>query len=214
MTLKFQALDPLDVLKNVRPFITDSSLSLDIEEVGAGVPSAVVIAIASAYANFVRTPLMLALEEPELYLHPHGCRNFYHLLRNLAETEGLQIVYTTHNRAFVDAGEFSSIHLVRKSAGATSTKSGSSIPFTSSPKGRLRIQSKFNERVNEVFFASCVVLTEGPGDEVACRCALDMERLDLDRQSIPVIDVGGNGEVPLLAEVLAKFDIPTLALSG
>ena len=212
MMLKFQALDPLDVLKNVRPFITDSLLSLDIEEVGAGVQSAVVIAIARAYANLVRTPLMLAIEEPELYLHPHGCRNFYHLLCNLTETEGLQIIYTTHNRAFVDAGEFSSIHLVRKSAGATSVKSGSSIPFAISPKDRLRTQSKFNERVNEVFFASCVVLVEGPGDEVACRCALDMEGLDLDRQSISIIDVGGSGEVPVLAEVLVKFEIPTLAL--
>jgi putative ATP-dependent endonuclease of OLD family len=212
VNLEFKTLDPSDVLKNVRPFVLDGSMSFDVVEVGAGVQSAVAIAIARAYASLVRTPLMLAVEEPELYLHPHGCRNFYHLLRTLAETENLQIVYTTHNRAFVDAGQFDAIHIVRKNACGTLVKSGSSISLPSSPRDRLRIHSKFNERVNEVFFASCVVLVEGPGDEVACRCALEAQGLDLDRQSISVIDVGGNSEVPPLAQVLVQFDTPTLAL--
>ena len=70
------------ILKNIRPQIKSSTgFEVDIENEGAGVQSAVAIAIARTYAQIVQQPLILAIEEPELYLHPHGCRHFYKILK-------------------------------------------------------------------------------------------------------------------------------------
>src|ERR1051326_458356 len=211
VTLEFEALDPIDVLKGVRPYIQDGPMVSDAEEVGAGVHSALAVGIAKAYAKIVRQPLILAIEEPELYLHPHGCRNFYRLLQELS-AQGLQVIYTTHERSFVNAGEYEAIHIVRRAAGSTNITSGSALAF-GAHRDRLRLQSKFNERVNEVFFAQVVVLVEGDPDEIATRCALVQRGgLDLDRQSISVISVGGINEVMLIAQLLNGLYIPTFAL--
>ena len=208
--LDLKPIDPLSILKMVRPFVQEHALSFDAGEVGAGLQSAIAIGIAKAYADLIRVPVILALEEPELYLHPHGCRHFYQLLKGLAG-DGLQIVYTTHSRSFVDVGEFDSVHIVRKADGKTKVTSGKSLSL-SSLKDRLRRQSKFNERINEVFFASFVVLTEGPADEIACRCALEKLYVELDRQSVSVVSLGGKNEIPIVAEVLAGLGIPTVGL--
>lgn len=209
--LDFQLLHPIELLKAVRPYIVDSGMTFDVEDVGAGAQSAVAVAVAKAYAEIVRRPLLLAIEEPELYLHPHGCRHFYRLLRELS-AQGLQIVYSTHERAFLNAGEFQEIHIVRKTGGGTDVNSGNRLALTGA-QARLRLQTKFNEKVNEVFFASCVVLVEADPDEVACRCALELNGLELDKQSISVISLGGIGEIPFVAELLVGLDIPTLALT-
>lgn len=208
--LDFRASDPVDALKGVRPYVIDNGMALDPEDVGAGVQSALSIAIAKAYAEIVRQPLVLAIEEPELYLHPHGCRHFYRLLRELSEN-GLQVIYTTHERSFVSAGDFEAIQIVRKPQAATQVSSGLSLNLTAS-RDRLRLQSRFNERLNEVFFAACVILVEGDPDEIACRCALEFQGLELDKDSVSVVPLGGKDEIPVVAELLARLGIPTIAL--
>ncbi len=57
VVLDFRALDPLEVLKGVRPYVADSRFAFDPEDVGAGVQSAIAVAIAKAYAEIVRAPL-------------------------------------------------------------------------------------------------------------------------------------------------------------
>jgi len=182
----------------------------DPDDVGAGVQSAIAIAIAKAYADIVRQPLMIAIEEPELFLHPHGMRHFYRLLRELA-TNGIQIVYATHERAFVSAGDHQSIHIVRKSNGRTNVTSGSTIVLPAGQAG-LQLQSRFNDRLNEAFFASAVVLVEGDADEIACKCALEAHGVQIDRDSISILGLGGINEIPVVARLLRAFGIPTVAL--
>lgn len=64
--------------------------------------------------------LILAIEEPELYLHPSRCRYLANLLLQLAERPGVglgatnQIIYTSHSPYFVDLHRFDQIRMVRK----------------------------------------------------------------------------------------------------
>lgn len=207
--LRFRAVDPLDVLRDVRPYIIDGS-AFDVDDVGAGVQSAVTIAIAKAYADHVRTPVLIAIEEPELFLHPHGCRHFYRLLNEI-KGPNLQIIYTTHNRAFVSAGEFEQVHLVRKRGGQTEVTSGAGLAYGGA-RDRLRLQTRFNERIGEALFANAVVLAEGEPDEIAIRCALENQGLQLDQDSVSVLGVGGKTEVMVLAELISAFGVPTIAV--
>lgn len=207
--LRFRAVDPLDVLRDVRPCIIDGG-AFDVDDVGAGVQSAVTIAIAKAYADHVRAPVLIAIEEPELFLHPHGCRHFYRLLNEITGPH-LQIIYTTHNRAFVNAGEFEQVHLVRKRDGQTEVTSGSRLEYAGA-RDRLRLQTRFNERISEALFANVVVLTEGEPDEIAVRCAVENQGLQLDQDSVSVLGVGGKTEVMVLAELISAFGVPTIAV--
>jgi len=155
VSLKLSILDPMEVIKNLRPYFKEGDIEYDSEDMGAGTQSALAIAIARAYAEVIRKPLIIAIEEPELYLHPHGCRHFYKLLKDLADS-GLQVIYTTHERSFVDIRNVESIHIVRKENEETVVCSGSSLSM-SSPFDEVKIASKFNEYLNEVFFAEHVI---------------------------------------------------------
>lgn len=209
--LSFRTIDPLQVLKNFRPSFTEGAMVVDPEEAGAGIQSALSVGIAKAYAEFVKQPVILAIEEPELYLHPHGCRHFFRLLQDLSQ-QGLQLLYTTHERSFVSAGEYEAIHIVRKPQSATTVTSGNALHLVANQRERLRLQSKFNDRMNEAFFASAVVLVEGDADEVACRCALEQLGMELDKLSISVLAVGGVGEIPLIGQLLSALGVPVIAL--
>lgn len=207
--LSLQIINPIEVLKNVRPSVVEAGMSIDPEEAGAGVQSAIALGVAKAYADIVRNPVVLAMEEPELYLHPHGCRHFYRLLQEFSQG-GLQVIYSTHERSFVNVGDFDSVHIVRKVGMQTEVTSGRTLNIQG--RDRLKMQSRFNDKVNEVFFSTAVVLVEGDPDEIACRAALEELGSDLDRRSISVLSVGGQAEMPIFAELLTGLHVSAVAL--
>jgi putative ATP-dependent endonuclease of OLD family len=208
--LKLSLIDPMEVIKNLRPYFKEGDIEYDAEDMGAGTQSALAIAIARAYADIVRNPVIFAIEEPELYLHPHGCRHFYKLLKELADS-GLQIIYTTHERSFIDISNFESIHIVRKEGDETKVYSGISfsIPFQFD---QVKLASKFNEYINEVFFADKVVLVEGFSDKVACQLALEKLGIDIDLKNISIIECGSKTAIEPIAQILKHFNIKTYAL--
>jgi putative ATP-dependent endonuclease of OLD family len=79
LSLKFMLTDPIEHYKNLRPYLKniDTGPEFDPEEMGLGTQSALVIALAEAYRQLVRESVVMLIDEPELYLHPHACRHFY-----------------------------------------------------------------------------------------------------------------------------------------
>jgi len=209
LSLKLSIIDPTSILKDVRPrIISPTGFEVDVENEGAGVQSAVSIAIARTYAKIVQQPLILAIEEPELYLHPHAGRHFYNMLRELSQN-GVQVIYTTHERSFVNVADLDSIILVRRGPGGTKsyTCKGSIDDIDI-----IKTASKFDEEINEVFFADKVILVEGPDDKIACKLALEKIGVELDKHNISVIDCGGITGIKPMAEILQKFNIETYVL--
>lgn len=207
--LKLSIIDPTTILKDLRPRISDETgFEVDADAEGAGVQSAVAIAIARTYAQIVQQPLTLVIEEPELYLHPHGCRHFYKILQDLSN-QGVQIIYATHERSFVNIGDFESICLIKKENGETKAYSGNEGV---SEIDVIRTASKFNEELNEVFFAEKVILVEGPDDKIACRLALEKLGVGLDENNISIVDCGGNGGITPMVEILSQFNIKTFTV--
>jgi predicted ATP-dependent endonuclease of OLD family len=200
----------MEVFKNLRPYFKEGDIEYDAEDMGAGTQSALAIAIARAYADIVRNPVIIAIEEPELYLHPHGCRHFYKLLKNLADG-GLQVIYTTHERSFINISDFESIHIVRKEEEETKVYSGISLSRT--PQfDEVKTASKFNEYINEVFFADKVILVEGFSDKIACHLALEKLGIDIDLKNISIIECGSKTAIEPIAQILKHFNIKTYAL--
>ncbi len=209
LSLKLSIIDPTFVLKDVRPrIISLTGFEVDVENEGAGVQSAVAIAIARTYARIIQQPLILAIEEPELYLHPHGCRHFYKILKELSQN-GVQVIYTTHERSFVNVADLDSILLVKKENGGTRVYTcRNSITGIDAVK----TASKFDEELNEVFFADKVILVEGSEDKIACKLTFERLGAELDKHNISVIDCGGNTGIRPMVEILQSFNIDTYVL--
>jgi predicted ATP-dependent endonuclease of OLD family len=207
--LGLSIIDPTMVLRDLRPRTSHTSgFEIDIENEGAGMQSSVAIAIARTYADIVKKPLVLGIEEPELFLHPHGCRHFYKILKNLS-LNGVQIMYTTHERCFINVADYESVCLVKKENDATRVHLGRG---NISDIDIIKFASKFDEELNEVFFAEKVVLVEGPDDKIACTIALERLGADLNKNNISIIECNGNAGIIPMSEILKKFNIELFAL--
>src|SRR5262249_7412260 len=125
-------------------------------------------------------------------------------------SSGIQVLYTTHERAFIDIARFHDIHLVRKETTETVVFSGAGKPI---PTGDVyKVMSKFDDKVNEVFFAHKVVLVEGAPDRIACQLALEKLGLEPNKGSISITECGGDGDMKAIAQTLKIFGIPTFIL--
>ena len=204
LNLNLSVIDPSMILKDLRPRIKDNNgFEIDIDKEGAGIQSAVSIAIARTYAELTQMPLIMAIEEPEIFLHPHACRHFYSILKSLSKS-GIQIIYSTHRESFIDIIDYQNIKLIHKNGIATEVRSfaGEVENFD-----EIKIASKFNSEMNEVFFAEKVILVEGPADKISVKLALEKLGYDLDGQNISVIECGGISNIKLLIEILNRFNI-------
>ena len=208
--LKFDILDPLDHFKTLRPFLRDQANDPDFdpEEMGKGVQSALVVALTEAYRNFVKESAVLLVEEPELFLHPHACRHFYNLLKEIA-VNGMQILYTTHNSAFLNIADYESIYLVRKEEGKTKVFTGLARP---EGKEMWKAISRFDASLSEVFFAKIIIVVEGPADKIATTKAFELKPYDFDVNGVSTIVAGSKSEIPYLTSIFSNFGIPIFVL--
>jgi hypothetical protein len=134
--------------------------------------------------------LILAIEEPELYLHPSRCRHLSELFLALtkkpadANTPRNQIVYATHSPYFVDLHRFDQVRIARKNTNADGSAPCcviSQYSLSEAARELARVAGKdqkdftrdsFRARslpvmtvaMNEGFFAHAVVAVEGLSD--------------------------------------------------
>jgi len=120
--------------------------------------------------------LILGVEEPELYQHPPQARYLAQTLQFLASGSA-QVLVTTHSPYFIGGANFENVRLIRKGKGSA-TSSVKSLTFERyaerlAANGEcLRpptaIEVQLNEvlrpSINEMFFATALVLVEGPED--------------------------------------------------
>jgi putative ATP-dependent endonuclease of the OLD family len=65
----------------------------------------VVMALFRAYAKTFKGDALIAIEEPEIYLHPHAQRSLASLFRELAG-QGAQLFYSTHSASCLSIRAF------------------------------------------------------------------------------------------------------------
>jgi predicted ATP-dependent endonuclease of OLD family len=181
----------------------------DPEEMGLGTQSALVVALAEVYRQLVKESAIMLIDEPELYLHPHACRHFYSILKALSES-GVQVIYTTHNPAFLSVADYEDIYLVRKEADSTKVFPGSGAGVTQVDRSKLI--TRFDVTTSEVFFAKAALLVEGPEDKAASVKAFELSGIDADKEGISIVSYGGKPGMPFMARILTAMGIPTCGL--
>lgn len=168
--------------------------ALPAASLGAGVRALLRLAVLEALSTLTGDdqPLVLLIEEPEIYLHVHLRRYFSRVLRRLA-TQGHQIIFTTHSAEFLDLRNPHEVVRVTKSPnGATAvTQVPPDAKFDFDQAGR-KIRSSGSE---ELFFAQHALLLEGPDDQRVFGDLL-WKVADLDVAGVSLIDCRGAPGIP------------------
>lgn len=120
----FQLYDPWHFYRTLQIIVKEAikqgedKISFQASQMGMGLQSSLTIALLRAYAKIKKSDkAVIAIEEPEIFLHPQAQRHFYNLLRDIAYPsfeEGIQIIYCTHSPLFVEVEYFDEVCLVRK----------------------------------------------------------------------------------------------------
>lgn len=231
LKINFKPFTPNNYFKTINVLASDSNMinDLDLEELGDGAKTLTILALLRSYAkNFRNASGILAIEEPEIYLHPQARRHLFSVLREIADT-GIQVIYTTHDAAFLEFSEFESIRKIykhknleedgRQETRINSVKAIDLISFakdtgvtaTVTPESiREFYRSQSNLRLSEAFFSRLVILVEGQTEELALPVYLKNSGIDCDKLGISILSVAGKSQIPKYWRLFYKFHIPMI----
>jgi len=215
---------PEDLLKNIEILIKDKfDKYFELSRFGHGTQSAILIGLLELYLSTISNARdsvlkVLAIDEPENFLHPQGKRLINSLLDEISQDENTQIIYTTHSTELVTNFEenrftLKDIIYVYKRDGFTQVKQFAEKDI----QEFLKIQEELDVNKGEIFFASRVILVEGETEKhsipVIYKCyqwknkdlpsyALKTHKdnpasfFDPDRKNISIVNVGGKTNIP------------------
>lgn len=224
--------DPWHFYRTLQLVVTEYDLQVRAENAGMGLQSSLAIALLRAYARVARANrAVIAIEEPELYLHPLAARQFYELMRELTDDNApggpLQIIYTTHSGLMIDFENLPEIALVRRirDAGEWTTSvsqaqwepmlealAASGVEGASVDSLKSRLRATFDRSRTEGVFASVVVLVEGASEELSLPIYARALGIDLDALNIAVVSAGGKTTIPTMQRAFEQLGIPTFAI--
>jgi len=160
--------------------------------------------------------VIFAMEEPELFLHPHAQRRLAVTLREIAETPEHQVFICTHSTHFVDLEHYKDVAIITK----YSPEKGSCVrqcvkelfegDDTSERKKRFHMAQWINPDRGEMFFAKRVVFVEGETEKVVLPYLA--KKLGVFDPDISIIDCGSKHNIPLYIAIAKAFEIPYLVI--
>lgn len=224
------------LLSTPRLYVNDGFRNA-VENKGHGLQRAVIFTILRRYAEYMTSSaegkkrnLILAVEEPELYMHPQAQRTIRRVFRNIAEG-GDQVVFSTHSSLLVDVAYFDEIVRMETTVetidGKTTTASSAwQLPMPRliedletrlpSLKGKVTPDSMrdlyshaYNPRRNEGFFASSIILVEGLTEEYSLPIYAEaLDNCAFDPKGISIVECGGKGIMDRLFRIFNELHIP------
>ncbi len=211
--LHFESHDPTNAYKQLQLYVDQMGICSPASEVGAGLQSAIVVAIFRTYEQLKKEGAIFAIEEPEVFLHPQKARYFATVLRSLAEN-GNQVFLTTHSPVFVQIHDPESVAVVRR-PDETGSKifQVKSLELAESIKNTLRLLTEFDSQRNEVFFARRVMFVEGNTEKIAMPLIFKANGIDINRENVSIIECGGKAQILFFAQIAKAFSIPYVVLA-
>jgi putative ATP-dependent endonuclease of OLD family len=216
ISFQFNPATKIDIYKSTLVYVDDGFNSL-LQDKGSGIQSAVIIGLFDYYTRNVAhsSSSLLAVEEPELYLHPQARRVISNRLDAFVDGGRNQVIVTTHSSEFITtAHESLNIILARKTDNRTQA---SNTTFTTARERQLLVKTQNAE----MFFADKVILVEG-GDKYIFEsiCQFYGKTVNttlgenwLNDKNFSVIAAGGKEEFSKYANKLNELKIPFIIIA-
>lgn len=226
--LDFRTFNPLNLYRTLQPMLNEGGMDRNPAEAGSGLRNLIVLALFRAYAKTFRGGAVIAVEEPEIYLHPHAQRNLAALFRELA-AQGNQVLYSTHSTPFVSPEHFDQIAIVERTADEhgelctqvrslrattlVATVAARTVPGAVTEASlRERLRHACGQEHAEAFFARAVVIVEGPTERVAFPVYAEHLGIPLDGHGVSIVSAGGKNSIPLLHDLYRGLGFPVFVV--
>lgn len=160
ISFQFNPDTKVDIFKSVLIYFNDGFNSL-LKDKGSGIQSIVTIGLFSYYTRNMshKGSSLLAVEEPELYLHPQARKVLSDRFNEFLDGNKNQIIVTTHSPEFINSTKESlNLILIRKDQKKGTISKNTSFSNSKEKQILLKTQN------SEMFFADFVLLVEG-GDK-------------------------------------------------
>lgn len=160
-------------------------------------------------------PLIVAFEEPEIYLHPHAANLLRDTIYALGRSD--QIVCTSHSPWMIDLSKdpqsisrFSflpdgSVEVMNFGV------SESLKALREDDRSRVKMLQAFDDELSRIFFAERVVIVEGDSEHIAINQTLRLLPADVQTQiksAVQVVRARGKATIVSLARYLNALGIP------
>lgn len=208
----------------------DDGVLTDVLDKGHGLQRSVVFGLLQMLIQTAREsdiddedvdrPIILGIEEPELYIHPQCQRLIYNVLKEFAgvsadnDAQGTdQVLYTTHSTALVDVGFYERVAIVRKdnlAEGTVVRQCQSGVLGNIEERKGFKLLTSFSLKHNELFFAREIILVEGVEDEIAViATARKIGRVvDLpDEIGLSVVVTQNKEQIPKFQKILNAYGL-------
>jgi putative ATP-dependent endonuclease of the OLD family len=180
------------ILDNLRlgfQMTDDGETTLALSEAGSGVQSGVLLALHRLEQKAAQNPdiqFILAVEEPEAFLHPQKQKELYSDIRT-AQSANLRVIVTTHSPYIVAETPFTRLGLVKKDG----QHSALYIAEVKNAQDQ-EIFDAYSDEVNSLlFFADKVVLVEGESDVRVIKLLIQ-KKFGPAAHRISIISASGN----------------------
>jgi CRISPR-associated exonuclease Cas4 len=201
----------------------DDGLKTPAERKGHGLQRAVMFALLRAWAGALRTEspdgasvarrasesVVFAVEEPELFLHPHAQRQLAHALRDIAVSPGHQVFVCSHSTHFVNLDHYRSIAIVTKSSPQEGTRVRQCAcdlfggDQAQEKKNRFHMAAWVNPDRSEMFFARKVILVEGETEKTTLPFLAT--KIGCYDPNVSIVDCGAKHNFPLYLAIANAF---------
>jgi putative ATP-dependent endonuclease of the OLD family len=225
LSIEFRTFDPLNYYRSIRPLLIEGGLQKNPTESGQGMRNLILLALFRTYAKVFRGDAIVAIEEPEIYLHPHAQRSLASLFVDLAQSNN-QIFYSTHSSNFVDIERFDDICLVEKCLDedgnmCTQVRQVSAEELLDRRKTvypniqmnelslKERLRNVCDLEHNEAFFAQKIVLVEGDTEEYVLPIFARFLGYDFNDNGVSIVNARGKLNLDQLYDLYQSFGIPT-----
>lgn len=208
------------IVQSGTEILLDDGIKTSVQSKGHGLQRALIFAIFREYAKLRKNekaqneakPIVFAIEEPELYLHPHRQIALFQILRDLSTDD--QIMFCTHSPYFIDMSQYTSLILITKSNSITGTQGYQCEKeiFTKSEKEQFKLINEFSPERNEIFFAKRVILVEGPSEKLSLPILGKKLNLNFYDAELSIVECNGKANIPFFMKVINAFELKYLVI--
>lgn len=184
---------------------------------GDGLRRSVAFAILRAYvdlktarpkrANSSQQPCLLLFEEPEVFLHPQAQRKLFEALTIFSDYN--DVLVSTHASAFCAPGATRTFVKVVKDHSLDPPASRTCVVDLSEMDARDQFEIITHENNEAAFFASSVLLVEGPSDRtlIAHIARTLNPQWDFDKRGAAIAKVEGKGSIERYRSFFQRFEM-------
>lgn len=186
------------------------------EHLGSGYNILIAYALFAYVANLEKIPIVLIIDEPELYLHSDWQKKMYDVF---VKQTSLQIIYSTQSENFISLKNWREIKQIKNAqifpkqevdnsqTQATDGETGTPLQYLDDyAQKNLHISLILRENL-ELFFTKRCILVEGPSEKYALPKLLKLSGFDVENFSISIISAWGKTKIKNYQMICKYFGV-------